>query len=127
MLEAAAGVECARSESDGRGFVVNQDEMIGGTRKGKVLMNPDDGAKAALLVPADGDHVAVVGENRKLVVFPLDQVPEMARGKGVVDEQTGKLVEAAAGVIGTITGKNASLAKDDDYQTTLTFYCKTNA
>ena len=47
--------------------------------------------------------------------------------KGVVDEQTGKLVEAAAGVLGTITGKNASLAKDDDYQTTLTFYCKANS
>lgn len=47
--------------------------------------------------------------------------------KGVVDEQTGKMVEAAAGVIGTLTGKNASLAKDDDYQTTLTFYCKPNA
>jgi len=46
--------------------------------------------------------------------------------KGVVDEQTGKMVEAAAGVIGTLTGKNASLAKDDDYQTTLTFYCKPN-
>ncbi|MBP6190461.1 MAG: hypothetical protein KA331_00190 [Acinetobacter sp.] len=44
--------------------------------------------------------------------------------KGVVDDETGKLVEAAAGVIGTITGKNTSLAKDDDYQTTLTFYCK---
>ncbi|APR70128.1 MULTISPECIES: hypothetical protein [Acinetobacter] len=47
--------------------------------------------------------------------------------KGVVDEETGKLVEAAAGVIGTITGRNASLAKDDDYQTTLTFYCKANS
>lgn len=46
--------------------------------------------------------------------------------KGVVDEQTGKMVEAAAGVLGSITGKNASLAKDDDYQTTLTFSCKAN-
>jgi len=46
--------------------------------------------------------------------------------KGVVDEQTGKIVEAAAGVIGTLAGKNASLAKDDDYQTTLRFYCKSN-
>jgi uncharacterized protein (DUF2252 family) len=44
--------------------------------------------------------------------------------KGVVDEDTGKMVEAAASVIGSISGKNASLAKDDDYQTTLTFYCK---
>ena len=47
--------------------------------------------------------------------------------KGVVDDETGKLVEAAAGVIGTITGRNTSLAKDDDYQTTLTFYCKANS
>ncbi|WP_130802793.1 hypothetical protein [Acinetobacter ihumii] len=46
--------------------------------------------------------------------------------KGVVDDETGKMVEAAAGVIGSITGRNASLAKDDDYQTTLTFYCKAN-
>jgi hypothetical protein len=43
-----------------------------------------------------------------------------------VDEDTGKMVEAAASVIGSISGKNASLAKDDDYQTTLTFYCKAN-
>ena len=42
----------------------------------------------------------------------------------MVSEKTGQMVEAAAGVIGTLTGKNASLAKDDDYQTTLTFYCK---
>ncbi|MCY1181605.1 hypothetical protein D9M73_221180 [compost metagenome] len=46
--------------------------------------------------------------------------------KDVVSEKTGQMVEAAAGVIGTLTGKNASLAKDDDYQTTLTFYCKIN-
>ncbi len=83
VLPYEAGKKMLAATSDGRGFVVNQDEMIGGTRKGKVLMNPDEGAKAALLVPAIGDHVAVVGENRKLVVFPLDQVPEMVRGKGV--------------------------------------------
>ena len=77
------GRKMLAATADGRGLIVSQDEMIGGTRKGKVLMNPDDGAKAALLVPAEGDHVAVVGENRKLVVFSLDQVPEMARGKGV--------------------------------------------
>lgn len=46
--------------------------------------------------------------------------------KGVVDEQTGRMVEAAAGVLGSITGTKASLSKDDDYQTTLTFYCKAN-
>ena len=83
VLPYEAGKKMLAATTDGRGFVVNQDEMIGGTRKGKVLMNPDEGAKAALLVAAEGDHVAVVGQNRKLVVFPLDQVPEMARGKGV--------------------------------------------
>ena len=83
VLPYEPGKKMLAATSDGRGFVVGQDEMIGGTRKGKVLMNPDEGAKAALLVPAEGDHVAVVGQNRKLVVFPLDQVPEMARGKGV--------------------------------------------
>ena len=46
--------------------------------------------------------------------------------KDVVSEKTGQMVEAAAGVIGALTGKNASLAKDDDYQTTITFYCKIN-
>lgn len=46
--------------------------------------------------------------------------------KDIVSEQTGKMVEAAANVIGVFTGKNASLAKDDDYQTTITFYCKPN-
>jgi len=69
--------------NDGRGFIAPCDEMIGGTRKGKMIINVDQPAKAVLIVPADGDHVAVIGENRKLLVFPLEQVPEMARGKGV--------------------------------------------
>ena len=68
---------------DGRGFVAPQDEMIAGTRKGKLLLNLDAGVKVAVLAPVEGDHVAIVGENRKLLVFGLDQVPEMARGKGV--------------------------------------------
>jgi topoisomerase-4 subunit A len=69
--------------SDGRGFVAPCDDMIGGTRKGKMLLNLDAPFKAVLIVPAQGNHVAVIGENRKLLVFPLDQVPEMTRGKGV--------------------------------------------
>ena len=69
--------------TDGRGFLAPCDDMIGGTRKGKILLNLDEPAKAALILPAEGDHVAVIGENRKLVIFPLEQVPEMTRGKGV--------------------------------------------
>jgi len=78
-----AGAKMLVASSDGRGFVAAQDEMIGGTRKGKALINVDAPAKASVIVPADGDHVATIGENRKMLVFPLAQVPEMPRGKGV--------------------------------------------
>jgi topoisomerase-4 subunit A len=78
-----AGRKMLVASSDGRGFIAPQDEMTGTTRKGKGLINVGSKDKAVVIVPAEGDHVAVVGENRKLVVFPLDQVPEMARGKGV--------------------------------------------
>jgi len=79
----APGVKMLVASSDGRGFVAPQDEMIGGTRKGKALLGVEKPATAALIVPAEGDHVAVIGENRRLLVFPLAQLPEMARGKGV--------------------------------------------
>ncbi len=68
---------------DGRGFIVPQDELIAGTRKGKQILNLDKPVQAALITPADGDHVAIIGENRRLLIFPLEQVPEMTRGKGV--------------------------------------------
>ncbi len=67
----------------GNGFVVPESEMIANTRKGKQIMNVTMPDEAKLVVPVSGDHVAVVGENRKMVVFPLAQVPEMSRGKGV--------------------------------------------
>jgi topoisomerase-4 subunit A len=69
--------------SSGHGFVVPEDEMIAMTRKGKQVMNVDEPAEACCCVPADGDQVAVIGENRKMLVFALDEVNEMARGKGV--------------------------------------------
>jgi topoisomerase-4 subunit A len=69
--------------SDGKAFVVGQDELISSTRKGRQVMSVDAPALCSLIVPAIGDHVAVIGENRKMLVFPLSQVPEMARGKGV--------------------------------------------
>ncbi len=69
--------------NDGRGFIAPCDEMVGGTRKGKILLNTDPGMKAVVIVPADGDHIAVMGQNRKLLIFPIEQVPEMTRGKGV--------------------------------------------
>ncbi|AUW41751.1 DNA topoisomerase IV subunit A [Rhizobium leguminosarum] len=67
----------------GNGFVVPEAELVANTRKGKQIMNVGLPEETQLLVPVAGDHVAVVGENRKLLVFPLAQVPEMSRGKGV--------------------------------------------
>ncbi|WP_047464829.1 DNA topoisomerase IV subunit A [Rhizobium rhizogenes] len=67
----------------GNGFIVLETELVANTRKGKQIMNLTTPDETKLLVPVSGDHVAVVGENRKLVVFPLSQVPEMSRGKGV--------------------------------------------
>ena len=69
--------------SDGRGFVVAEDDCVANTRKGKQVLNVKGAVKAAAINISEGDTVAAIGENRKMVVFPLDQVPEMARGAGV--------------------------------------------
>ena len=79
----APGVKMLIAASDGKGFVVAQDDMISSTRKGRSVLKVDAPALACVVTPAAGDHVATIGENRKLLVFPLSQVPEMARGKGV--------------------------------------------
>ncbi|WP_296013898.1 DNA topoisomerase IV subunit A [uncultured Agrobacterium sp.] len=67
----------------GNGFIIPETEMVANTRKGKQIMNVSMPDEAKLVVPVIGDHVAVVGENRKMLIFPLSQVPEMSRGKGV--------------------------------------------
>src|SRR5690606_3297924 len=67
----------------GNGFIVAEDEMVANTRKGKQVLNVSGSDEARLIVPASGDTVAVIGQNRKLLVFPLSELPEMARGKGV--------------------------------------------
>lgn len=73
------------ASSDGRGFVASGEGTIAETRKGKQLVNLKAGARVALVkrVPEGADAVAVVGENRKMVVFPLAELPELARGQGV--------------------------------------------
>ncbi|NTF41542.1 DNA topoisomerase IV subunit A [Rhizobium sp. AC27/96] len=67
----------------GNGFIVAEAELVANTRKGKQIMNVSYPDETKLLVPISGDHAAVVGENRKMVIFSLSQVPEMSRGKGV--------------------------------------------
>ena len=70
--------------SDGRGFVVPEDEVIAQTKNGKQVINPSDGVEAAVCRPVVGDHVAVMGDNRRLLLFPLSEMPEMTRGRGVI-------------------------------------------
>ncbi|SEC34880.1 DNA topoisomerase IV subunit A [Rhodobacter sp. 24-YEA-8] len=67
----------------GDGFVVPAEELLAQTKAGKQVLTVKDGVKSAMCRKVSGDHVAVVGENRKLLVFPLVQLPEMVKGKGV--------------------------------------------
>jgi topoisomerase-4 subunit A len=78
-----AGSKLLVASSDGRGFIAPADEVVANTRKGKQVLNVDGKARAVVGAQAAGDHVAMVGENRKLLVFPISQLPEMGRGKGV--------------------------------------------
>ena len=70
----------------GRGFIVAEDDVVAQTRNGKQVLNLGPGEEAAACTAvADGDDtLAVIGDNRKLVVFPLDELPQMARGRGVI-------------------------------------------
>jgi topoisomerase-4 subunit A len=71
------------ASSSGNGFIVAEDEVVAQTRKGKQIMTAGDGDKAVACVAAEGDSVATVGQNRKLLIFPLEEVNELARGRGV--------------------------------------------
>jgi topoisomerase-4 subunit A len=84
--------------SSGHGFITNEDDAVAMTKKGKSVMNVKPGVEAAVCRPAGGDHIAVVGENRKLLIFKAEEVPEMGRGQGVFLQRykDGVLVDAAA-------------------------------
>jgi topoisomerase-4 subunit A len=71
------------ASAEGQGFVVNEDDCVGTTRKGKQVLNVEMPNEACAVTTVAGDTVAVIGSNHKMVLFPLDQVPEMARGRGV--------------------------------------------
>ncbi|AJR26456.1 MULTISPECIES: DNA topoisomerase IV subunit A [Sphingobium] len=85
LLPARAGGELLLASSDGRGFVAAVADVIAETRKGKQVVNVRTGAKLSVVHPIapEADSVAVMGENRKLLVFSLTEMPRMARGQGV--------------------------------------------
>ncbi len=71
------------ASKQGTGFIVAEDECLGNTRKGKQVLNVKPPDEARALAPVEGEFVASIGENRKMVIFARDQVPEMTRGRGV--------------------------------------------
>jgi len=86
LLVARPDMKLLVASSDGRGFVTSGDATLAETRKGKQLVNVRPGGRVAVIrpIPDSADAVAVVGENRKMVVFPLAELPELARGQGVM-------------------------------------------
>jgi len=85
------------ASSDGRGFQLLEDDAVAQTRGGRQVLNTGKDAEAQACVVVDGDHVAVIGENRKLLIFPIDEVPQLTRGRGVI------LQRYAKGGLGDVT------------------------
>src|SRR3954470_183759 len=85
LLAASLGTKLLLASSDGRGFVTSTEAVIAETRKGKQVVNLRPGATLKVVRPVapEDDYVAVIGDNRKMVVYPLAELPEMGRGQGV--------------------------------------------
>jgi topoisomerase-4 subunit A len=94
---------------DGQGFVVNEDDCVANTRKGKQVLNVAAPNRAVAIVTVTGDTVAVIGSNHKMVVFPLEQVPEMTRGRGV---RLQKYSGGALSDVTTFTAKDGMTWRD---------------
>ena len=84
MFAHRPGLKLLVAAQDGRGFLIDGDEALAQTRSGKQVLTPGADATAAVCVPAEGDTVAFVGDNRRMLVVDLAEIPEMARGRGVI-------------------------------------------
>ena len=96
MFPYRIGMKILVAASDGRGFIVDGEEALAQTRAGKQILSPGKGETAAVCVPVDGDAAAFVGENRRMLVVDLEEIPEIARGRGVILQRyrMGKLADA---------------------------------
>ncbi|WJR81350.1 DNA topoisomerase IV subunit A [Bradyrhizobium sp. NP1] len=97
------------ASSEGQGFIVKEEDCVGNTRKGKQVMNVTMPNEATAIATVAGDTVAVIGTNHKMVLFPLDQVPEMARGRGV---RLQKYTSASLSDVTTFDSKEGLTWKD---------------
>lgn len=83
VMPFAGGRKFLVASKSGNGFIVKEDDCLANTRKGKQILNVKAPDQARAFAVVEGDHVATIGENRKVVIFPLNDLPEMGRGKGV--------------------------------------------
>jgi topoisomerase IV subunit A len=97
------------ASSEGQGFIVKEEDCVGNTRKGKQVLNVEMPNEACAIATVAGDTVAVIGTNHKMVVFPIDQVPEMARGRGV---RLQKYTSASLSDVATFESKAGLAWKD---------------
>jgi topoisomerase-4 subunit A len=79
-----SGAKLLVASSDGRGFMVEEDQVTAQTRGGKQVLKVSGDVEALVCAVAEGDTVAVIGDNRKLLLFPLSELPTLSRGRGVV-------------------------------------------
>jgi topoisomerase IV subunit A len=123
LLVFRAGQKLLVASSDGKGFITSAEATLAETRKGKQLVNLRSGAKVAVVraVPDGADALAVVGENRKMVIFPLDELPDLARGQGVTLQRyrDGGLSDAVAfrlsdGLSWTLGGESGRVRTETD-------------
>ena len=117
LMVVRPGMKLLVAASDGRGFLTSGEACIAETRKGKQLVNLRAGAKVVVIRPVadSADAVAVIGENRKMLVFPLAELPELARGQGVTlqryrdgglaDVTTLRLADGLSWVLGGESGR----------------------
>src|SRR3569833_597169 len=98
MFAHVPGRKLLVAASSGHGFITNEDDAVAMTKNGKRVLNVKPGIEAASCRPAEGDTVAVVGENRKMLIFARDEVPELGRGQGVYLQRykDGALIDAVA-------------------------------
>jgi topoisomerase IV subunit A len=85
LLVYRPGVQLLLASNQGRGFAADTDDLLAETRKGRAVMTTKPGVRLAVVreIPASHDHVAIVGDNRKLVLFHRQELPVMAKGQGV--------------------------------------------
>ena len=71
------------ASSSGNGFIINNDDMVSNRKSGKLILNIKEGEKASFCKHIIGSHIVIIGQNKKMLIFPIEELPQMSKGKGV--------------------------------------------